>query len=753
MSTELYEVMLGQSVEVGADSWMATEGDTLHDFLEHCPTGARDEIRKTAVEILSRGINPRLESGTKTGLVTGYVQSGKTLSFESVAALARDNGFAVTIVIAGSSNPLLDQSIDRLKEDLDIDSSGRPRRWVHFRNPNSINRSNLQNLLDDWLDPETPTGSARAALITVLKHGGHLNKLASLMGSLDLTHTAILVIDDEADQAGLNNRASASNRTTRTGNDEPSQQTESAIYSKIQKLRCSLPKHTYLQYTATPQATLLVNIADSLSPDFVQVLDPGAGYVGGSDLFSGRSPHVHIIPESETPTRNNPLSDPPDSLLHALRVFLVGAAIGVIRESAAGNRSMLIHPSQTTDLHHEFESWVQSFLDHVRSLLNAGPDDPDYQDLIEDFRVAYDDIGRTLSPMPCSMDELIGGLKRTIRQTSVREVNAARGRTPDIDWNQDYAWILIGGQAMDRGFTVEGLTVTYMPRGLGVGNADTVQQRARFLGYKQHYLPLCRIFLNSDVYDAFRAYVEHEEDIRGQLKAVQLSNQPLDEWKRAFVLDPGLRPCRNSVIKNSYSRGFLANKWYSPSVVWVEESRAIDRNRHLLDRFVSGIKFQPDEGHPNRSENQRHLVSPAVPVATVLESLLIPYSLSHTSDAEKYTGVLLQIQHYLENTDPAAIASVYIMGPLDDPRERLVLANGQISNLYQGAAPPTRQGEFSVGEIYPGDQHVKHPNNLTIQIHTLKLRDSESRRIAEDVRVVALFIPTQYGIGWVVQEY
>ena len=51
---------------------------------------------------------------------------------------------------------------------------------------------------------------------------------------------------------------------------------------------------------------------------------------------------------------------------------------------------------------------------------------------------------------------------------------------PEIRWQTEYAWILVGGQALDRGFTVEGLTVTYMPRGLGVGNADTVQQRARF---------------------------------------------------------------------------------------------------------------------------------------------------------------------------------------------------------------------------------------------------------------------------------
>ncbi|MCB9109273.1 MAG: hypothetical protein H6633_34285 [Anaerolineales bacterium] len=49
---------------------------------------------------------------------------------------------------------------------------------------------------------------------------------------------------------------------------------------------------------------------------------------------------------------------------------------------------------------------------------------------------------------------------------------------------------------------MEGLTVTYMPRGAGIGNADTIQQRARFFGYKRDYQQYCRIFLENRVHDA-----------------------------------------------------------------------------------------------------------------------------------------------------------------------------------------------------------------------------------------------------------
>jgi hypothetical protein len=57
------------------------------------------------------------------------------MSFETVAALARDNGFQIVVVVAGIANPLLDQSATRLRRDLRLDDPGRARRWIQFQNP------------------------------------------------------------------------------------------------------------------------------------------------------------------------------------------------------------------------------------------------------------------------------------------------------------------------------------------------------------------------------------------------------------------------------------------------------------------------------------------------------------------------------------------------------------------------------------------------------------------------------------------
>jgi hypothetical protein len=80
-----------------------------------------------------------------------------------------------------------------------------------------------------------------------------------MLADLDLSGRPVLVIDDEADQASLNAKVNSGEQTT--------------TYTRIMELRSEIPHHTFLQYTATPQAPLLINIIDLLSPNFVEVLE------------------------------------------------------------------------------------------------------------------------------------------------------------------------------------------------------------------------------------------------------------------------------------------------------------------------------------------------------------------------------------------------------------------------------------------------------------------------------------------------
>src|SRR5439155_15040917 len=188
---------------------------------------------------------------------------------------------------------------------------------------------------------------------------------------------------------------------------------------------------------------------------------------------------------------------------------------------------------------------------------------PDNQELIEDFRDAYREVADTVEGDLPAFEDLLPSFRFAFNNTRVQEVNARGGRTPPVDWRSAYGWILVGGQAMDRGFTVEGLTVTYMPRGIGVGNADTVQQRGRFFGYKRSYLGYCRVYLSAVVAEAYHNYVEHEEDVRKQLRHYEAPGRSLNEWKRAFIMSSSMRPTRQNVLRLDYMRGLVSNNWFN----------------------------------------------------------------------------------------------------------------------------------------------------------------------------------------------
>lgn len=720
----------------GDGNWAPTVGPEALDLLQIVPEGSRESVRDAALSILAKGVPPTTPEGQETGLVIGYVQSGKTISFETVAALARDNGFQIVIVVAGTSNLLLDQSAGRLRQDLRLDEPQRARRWIQFTNPDDEDAivQAIRDVLEDWRDPGTPEEYKKTVLITVLKNHRHLQNLADLVQAVGVQGVPVLIIDDEADQASLNA--------------EVGQGQESTTYRRLMALRQSLPSHTYLQYTATPQAPLLISIIDSLSPNFVQVLDPGEEYVGGREFFADNRTFTRVIPPQDVPTTANPLSEPPDSLLEALRVFMVGVTAGIREGGNTGNRSMLVHPSHRTAQHQEYYNWVRDIFEDWKRILRLTDNDPDKQELIEEFREAHRDLAATVGPTLLAFDELVPSLRFAFNNTRVQEVNARGGRTPPVDWRSAYGWILVGGQAMDRGFTVEGLTVTYMPRGIGVGNADTVQQRGRFFGYKRSYLGYCRVYLEQGTFTAFQSYVEHEEDIRGQLERFQDDGRPLNEWKRSFVLDAALQPCRRNVLEFDYMRGRFSDDWVAPRVVLADEP-VVRANRQAVAQLVQRLQFVDDEGHPDRTDFQRHQVCRDVPLRLVIEGLLVRLRITGTTDSQRYTGLLLQLSKALED-DPEEVSTVYRMSPRAR-RQRDIDDGGEVKNFFQGQAPVTPVERR--GEVYPGDRAICDQDLVTVQIHTVDLtRDNRTTVVMEQVPVITVWVPARLARAWINQD-
>ena len=712
--------------------WQPKIGPETKDVIDRkrLPKNAGEAIIEAAGQILSRGINPNSTNrDQRTGLVVGYVQSGKTLSFTTAIALARDNGYRLIITIPGTSKPLLNQSTQRLHNDLSVDNIDGNFRWAVFTNPTDKDKRDVQQVLDEWRDPQVPESERPTVLITVMKHHIHLKKLIDLLRHLKLSDVPTLIVDDEADQASLNTRAR--------------QNDESTTYSHLLELRKAVPCHTFLQYTATPQAPLLINIIDSLSPEFVEVLEPGEDYIGGQHFFGHAAiPNlVKVIPDQEVPTTDNPLTDPPSSLLDALQVFLAGVSIGLIKGRSQNNtnRSMLVHPSRTTDLQYDYWFWINSIFNDWKKLLDLSENEPDRIDLMNEFRNAYDELLKTETTLP-PFEQVSQRLPRAFRLTKIEEVNTRDGRpTPIVAWNRAYGWILVGGQAMDRGFTVEGLTVTYMPRGSGVGNADTIQQRGRFFGYKRPYIGFCRTYLEQDVRTAFEQYVHHEEEMRHQLQKIQESGESLRDWKRTFILAPDLKPCRDSVIQHGYVRGNYANRWVAQRAISNSPS-VIDDNRKIALSFLNKFTFKPAGGNSNFDQSQKHDECSNISLSDVVNQLLLPYRFTTPRDTQEMTGGLIQLSRFLEgNSDERC--TVYRMSP-GHKRERSVTDNGEIAQLFQGANPRSN---------YPGDRGIHESEDVTIQVHFIDLTQN-GNIVAREVSFIAIWIPQRMGAPWLIQE-
>jgi hypothetical protein len=711
--------------------WNPIVGEETLQVLERMSDldeAGKTKVQNEAISILARCMPPDQTNAKTTGLVLGQVQSGKTMSFTTVTALSRDNGYRIVVVVTGTTVPLLEQSAARLRRDLGLEEGNR--RWKHIQcvPKTIINRAAISDALDEWRDPNVAPKDRQSVLITVMKQHQNLQKVIDVLQSLPLGDVPTLVIDDEADQASLNTKVQTNE--------------ESTTYDKLRDLRDCLPRHTFLQYTATPQALLLISIINILSPAFAEMLTPGDEYTGGKSFFLDNPNLVREIPPAEVPTKRVPLTEPPESLFFAMRLFFLGVAAGM-ESNDGGNRSMLVHPSVTRAEHAQFHQWVLAAKDEWKEILSKSVDDADRVDLISEFRPAYDDLSQTLPGLP-SFDILSGRLVLAIRRTQVEKVNAAPGKTPTIDWNHSYSFILVGGTAMDRGYTVRGLTVTYMPRGLGGGNADTVQQRARFFGYKQGYLGYCRVYLETDVLEAFRDYVEHELDVRGRLQIHRSSGRPLSDWPRSFILDRAMHPTRNNVIDIPYQRRRFGDEWFTAKAPH-DSPTAVTGNRALVTALRQKLPFIPDQGNVNRTEHQKHLVAVNVPLGELFEQFLAPFRFTRFQDSQSYVSLLLLLKTVLEQK-PDVAATVYIMSQ-GAARERSVGQDDEIPTLFQGQAPvnpPSLRGT-----IYPGDDAIKDSSVITIQIHILTVkRPNES---LTDVPTLALWMPSAFARDIVVQ--
>jgi hypothetical protein len=380
-----------------------------------------------------------------------------------------------------------------------------------------------------------------ARLVVAKKNKTVLEDLVADLGRISdrLGEVPVLIVDDESDQASVN--------TTSPKKWQEDSTKRTAINRLIGQLLRMLPRGQYVGYTATPYANVFIDPADSADifpKDFLVALDRPLGYMGADDFHdfdtdipigqrtyaeSQERRHVRIL----TP---DPDGDQVDDLLRqeelrtALDMYVLTGAVKLHRQrlghATYRHHTMLVHEAMGRDSHREAA-------EAINKLWNAG----DYRgtagfarlrglyesDVMPVSQATADDL-----PTPADFNDLRQDLGEAVDRISppdrdtgpVIVVNSdpdLEKQQESLDFDRRAVWrILVGGNKLARGFTVEGLTVTYYRR--ATAQVDTLMQMGRWFGFRPKYQDLVRLYTTEDLHDMFAAACKDEDYLRTELR-------------------------------------------------------------------------------------------------------------------------------------------------------------------------------------------------------------------------------------------
>lgn len=450
------------------------------------------------------------------GLVVGYVQSGKTANFTAVISKAADVGYRLFIVLSGLTDSLRNQTQDRLdKEVIQLN----PERWYQlttygedFKQHGNVNA---------FLTDKSPLNRI---LAVVKKNSSRLRRLKEWLGGARaevLNSCPILIIDDEADQASVNSASDPERRTR--------------INSLLVELLGLIPKVAYVGYTATPFANVFIdpNSPVDLYPrDFIMYLPKPSGYFGPEQIF-GRDPvdwdeadagadgldMIRKIDDKEIELLKPAVdgSARPSivpSLGNALRYFWMATAARQVRGQADEHATMLLHTSQSIAVHNSFEEPLETYR---RELLESW--DSTDPDLLEDLEELWQAETRRVSATelgcaPVSFAELKSELRDVLNRTRVIIENSKSQQRIDY-LTPGRRYVVVGGNVLARGLTLEGLTVSYFLRTASA--YDTLLQMGRWFGFRPGYEDLPRVWMTGELQGYFYDLATVEKEIRADI--------------------------------------------------------------------------------------------------------------------------------------------------------------------------------------------------------------------------------------------
>ncbi|MBU0471304.1 MAG: Z1 domain-containing protein [Nanoarchaeota archaeon] len=579
-----------------------------------------DETKRSSLEIIKKFGNPQSEQPYFTrGLVVGSVQSGKTSNFNAVINSAVDVGYDLVIVLSGIMEDLRIQTQIRIEKEVEgkyINGI-----FIGVGDPHSFGIQGKHRDVNQVIIPTSVNTDFKKTMKEADFNLNHTNilvckKNTSVLKNLilwldnylnenkDKIEIPFLIIDDEADNASLNNLG------------HKGIEYASIINGHIRALLALFNKKTYLGYTATPFSNVLQDrnekpltkwkITDagqtkefdqeaSLFPhDFIELLFPPPNYIGAKHFFETRLNEVKkidpLVPSAiddylqsfphrvnkddlqptlsiDKDTRATKKEDNfppegvlPNSLKDAIKCFIISTAIRTSREKEMyqskmfqPHNTMLIHISRFTTWQTKTKNNVQTYVNELISLLNN--DSPsDKNGIYANFEIIWnkyyayimENIGRYL-PDDYEDDFLTPRTFKDIQPLLINaisdiEVKAINSETKDsLTYPEGNAKKYI---AIGGNRLSRGFTLEGLTINYFIRNtnySDTLLQMGRWFGYRPGYIDCCKVFATQDGLDKFDQTTSTIEDL--EQKFIEMNRNPAntpDNFALRVLKHPGV---------------------------------------------------------------------------------------------------------------------------------------------------------------------------------------------------------------------
>jgi len=463
----------------------------------------------------------------RRGLVVGDVQSGKTNCYLGVTCKAIDAGYNRIIILTGTTNSLRIQTQMRVDEGVTGYNSD-PHKHKELIGVGLINNrlpiNATTSVVSDFSVNYVPTSSSNSSpsILVIKKNTKVLENVINWLNvpqnkdQTGIINESLLLIDDEADNASVNTSQDEITKTNKM----------------IRALLSLFARASYVGYTATPYANIFIEpdsydamVKEDLFPkDFIYSMWAPSNYIGPRSIFEKEGAHNYMlrtIPNNEKLFDGNlnhkktaVFESIPDSLKKAIAAFFISCTMRDLKGDREKPMSMMIHISRFNDVQDTILDKIQESIDNIRDDIVSFYALPESEALNhESIKFLYEVWKNEYSELDWphnSWTEIQRNLNESVHSIKYILINA-KSDEKYIDYRRypDSRVIVIGGNALSRGLTLEGLMVSYFYR--VAKQYDTLLQMGRWFGYKDGFADVCRIWTNPGI-QAWFGYIGRVND-------------------------------------------------------------------------------------------------------------------------------------------------------------------------------------------------------------------------------------------------